>query len=402
MRIEGLDRVRRGDRVRVHATFRFEACDLPDREVFVEGTGSAAEDLEPSADAFLLMGLPLACWMGEHRVRVDGAVCTRLRDGLGDAMRLYADWYEPARPVEIEARDGFRATTPRSPRRTAALLTGGVDSLATFKANRDAYPLDHPDAIREAILLRGVNTLDFDDDGRLHPAYARAYEEQIERLHRLGREADFELTVLDTNVRLLSPTWEVFQDVTHGAALLAPAQMLRRRMTDILIGSPGYGTGAPPHGSHPGLDPLYSTSAVRVHHELPFQQRLDKLRLVAAWPEGLRALDVCLRLDGPVEGTVNCGRCHKCVRTMLGLVALGRLEAAETFPPDDVTVEMVEFTPVVHETILEFVGPLPEPLERAGCPDLAEALRRNIRRFHARRRRHRRVGRAIGRVFRRR
>ncbi len=400
MRILDLTREEEGERVRVAATFRFEHCDLPERRVFVECAGHAGEDLQPSPDAFLLVGLPLACWMGERRVRIEGTVCSALREHLGDAMRLYAHWYERAEPVAIEPTAGFRATVPRTPRRSGVLLSGGVDSLATLRANRDTYPLEHPDAVREAIFLRGSNTYDhLEGEGdRLAPERALAYDRQIERLRRLAASADFELTVLDTNARRLYPDWASYRDIGWGAAMLSPAQMLGRWLTDVLISSSGYGIQVPPHGSHPLLDGLYSTAAVRARHALPFLGRFEKLALVAAWPEGLEALDVCLRIDTPEEGSANCGACAKCVRTMLGLVALGRLAEARQFPYDDLDVGQVQAVPLDDDMHAAYLEPMFEPLVAAGRPDLAEAVRRRIHRWRTRNSLRRRLSRAFRRV----
>lgn len=57
--------------------------------------------------------------------------------------------------------------------------------------------------------------------------------------------------------------------------------------------------------------------------------RADKVRMLAREPLALRHLRVCWEKD---EGTYNCGRCEKCLRTMTSLHALGVLAECETFP----------------------------------------------------------------------
>ena len=398
MRIFDLAREETDGGVRVAATYRFEHCDLPERRVFVQCDGPTAGDLQPSPDAFLLIGLPLACWMGEQRVQVEGAVCTALRENLAEAMRLYAHWYDRAAPVALEPADGFRATRPAAGRRTAMLLSGGVDSLATLRANLDAYAPDHPDSVREAIFLLGCNTYDRPDGSALDPARARAYAGRIARLERLLASTGCELTVMDTNQRTLYPDWLSYRDVGWGAAMLAPAHMLGRRITDVLISSTGYGVDIPPGASHPLLDGLYSTAAVRARHSLPFLGRFEKLRLVAAWPEGLDALDVCLGIDTPSDGPVNCGTCNKCVRTMLGLVALGRLAAARQFPFDDLDVERVRDLPIADDLHVPYLEPMVAPLAAAGRSDLADALRLRLHRWNTRNSWRRRLGRTFRRA----
>lgn len=402
MRILDLVREPVDDGIRVAATFRFEHCDLPEQRIFASCVGPGAEDLQPSPDAFLLIGLPLACWMGEQRVAIEGTICTALRENLEEAMRLFHHWYERAAPVAIDPSGGCRATRPRPERRAAMLFSGGVDSLTTLRANRDAYPLDHPDSVQEALFLIGLNTYDrpVGAAGPVEPERLRAYESLVPRLRRLAEGADLEFTVLDTNARSLYPDWVSFREIGSAAAMLAHAHMLGRRITDILVSSTGYGVDPPPHGSHPALDGLYSTAAVRAWNTQPYMGRHEKLGIVAAWPEGLGALDVCFRFDPSADGPANCGTCSKCVRTMLGLLAHGRLADAHEFPCDDLTVEQVRAAPIRDMRSIFFLEPMVARLEAIGREDLAQVVRQDIHRWRTRKQPHRRVARAIRRALR--
>lgn len=394
MRIHDLG-VERGDgRVRLSALFTFEAAERAPHRVWVE-LDDTETGAEPSPDGFLLMGLPLAFWVGEPRVLIEGRCCSALRGNLDEAMRLFESWYAGKRPIPIEATEGFEATRPRDPRRTGLLLSGGVDSLATLITYRERFPEGHPDRIREAYFLRGINGYDFDADGRMEAWRVAAYERQTRRLHELGEAAGFQLTPIDTNVRTLFQEGHALRDVGWAASYIAPVHMLTRRVTDLLISSTSYGTAGPPHASHPMLDPLFSSAALRVHHPLPFELRFEKLALVASWPDALRALDVCLHVKPPVDEEANCGRCGKCIRTMLGLIALGKLEEAPTFPRHDLTAQDVKTVPVHAERHAPFIRPMIEPLCRVGRDDLADALVKIARRLESKHSLRRRTGRWI-------
>ena len=84
-----------------------------------------------------------------------------------------------------------------------------------------------------------------------------------------------------------------------------------------------------PGGSHPILDPLFSSESLTIEHDSPAEGRLGKVRfLVAERPELLPYLKVC-----QTENTSgNCGRCRKCMWTMTCLQAAGALERADSFP----------------------------------------------------------------------
>lgn len=402
MRIGRATRVEQGGEVRVEALVRFEDVDRPARRVFVATSDLGPEDLEPGPETFLAAALPAAAWAGERRVEVEGEVCARQRDNLEEALRIWTGWYpRVSRPV-LEATGGFRDTRPRATRRTGALVSGGIDSLAALKANRDAYPPDHPEAVQDGLFLVGINTYDLasgPSGDRLRPDRARFYDAHVARIRRLGAAVGFHTIVLRTNARLLYEDWQSFCDVGCGATLAAPALMLGRRITHLLLGSTGYGGDVPPHGTHPAVDPLLSTGAVRVHHDQALVDRLEKTRIVASWPEGLAALQVCLGVETPDPDVPNCGRCQKCVRTMLALLLLGRLQDAPTFPVHEVTVDMVRAITIDQTIYAPLFAPLVSRLAAVGRGDLARALDRKLRRLRTRNSPRRRASRALRRLL---
>ena len=84
-------------------------------------------------------------------------------------------------------------------------------------------------------------------------------------------------------------------------------------------------------GSHPLLDPQWSSGSVHVEHDGANVSRTEKIRTIVRDRDALGWLRVCYRNP---DQAYNCGRCEKCVRTMLSLHALGALEQAPTFAND--------------------------------------------------------------------
>jgi hypothetical protein len=75
-----------------------------------------------------------------------------------------------------------------------------------------------------------------------------------------------------------------------------------------------------PLGSHPMLDPLWSTKAVEILHDGCEASRLDKVRCIQGDPLARKLLRVCWRNVGR---EMNCGVCEKCVRTRICLEIVG-------------------------------------------------------------------------------
>jgi hypothetical protein len=317
-------------------------------------------------------------------MRVEGSLCTRFADNLRALMAAYSIWFERCTQLAIEPLGGYVPTLPRAPARTASFLSGGVDGLTTLRVNRLSYPANHPDSVRDCIVLFGANEFETTADGPV-PERLEAFERLQARLQALGRAEEFELLPIHTNTRLLSDNYTCWTSVGFGAANAAVAHTLSRRITKALFASQGDGVNPPPGASHPLLDPHFSTAAVQIlPAEVPWT-RLEKLRLLAGWPAALNLVQPCHYVRIPPKGQINCGRCEKCVRTMLGLICLGKLSEAPAFAEDDVTPAMVRAIPVSNPVKAGLLEQLVVPLEAAGRADLAHEIKRKLLRQRLRR-----------------
>ena len=371
MRVERIRKEETRGRCRLTADVSWEDRDCASRLALIETTSEFAHDMEPSADAFLLAFAPIAQWQGESRIYVEGSVCCRLRDGLAAATQLFSTWNSQCGPLRIEPSRGFKATTPRTGRRTGAFLSGGIDALSLLRRNRLNYPIDHPGSISDCVMLDGVNPYDHDDTQQ-RPERHAAFQSYLVQVRELAGQERFTLVPLYTNIRTFypHPSWG---KIGFGAGIASTALCLGSRIDRVELASAGLGVRHHPEGSHPSLDHHYSTEAVHVHHADVAISRLEKLRIVADWPEGLAVLRPCfgsvLRDDG-----LNCGECEKCIRTMVGLLALGKLGQAGTFAADDVTAAMLEPVWIDGENTLPFYTECIEPLRARGRKDLVDLI----------------------------
>jgi len=134
---------------------------------------------------------------------------------------------------------------------------------------------------------------------------------------------------VETNLRAFSNQhvhWELF----HGAALGSVALLLQKTFRRIYVPSTLSYRQLIPWGSHPLVDPLWSTESIELVHDGAEASRFQKMERIASSDAALRWLRVCWR--SPDDG-YNCGRCTKCMRTMAELEGLGVLSRSKTFPP---------------------------------------------------------------------
>ncbi len=384
MKIGNLRSEKTEGRVRVAATVSWEDCSRPVHELYFETEEEFGEGLTCNPHAFLVGCVMPAMHHREKRIYIDGEICPELKDNLITAMNLIRHWYYgPDRGiVRIEAKTGTGRTGTRP--RAGFFFSGGIDCLATLRSNRISYPPEHPGWIRDGLLIYGQNV---ESDNR-----PETFAEARSELSDLAAESGVVLIPVYTNVRLLDDDPRVF-DVNHGAILGAVAHAFSRRLTTVYIAASDSIGGLSlvnchslkPHGSHPLLDPCYGSSDLKIRHDGITLSRLDKTRLIADWDTALRNIRVC----GPNWPGRNCGRCEKCVRTMLELLAADVLDRSGAFPSNDVsagliagiTIKKPRFGYTVDDDYLELIA----PLRGKGRHDLADAIERMLERPHLRR-----------------
>jgi len=343
----------------------------------------------PSGDpnVFLIATFFPALEAGERRIAVEGAICPLLRDGLRAAAAVIGAWHGANRAVPaIAPSEGFHPGDPTSVAGEGIYLSGGLDSLDLLLSRGAGLPREHPAAVRRAIFAANFTC---------HPEAAKVAELSA-RAHRaaaaMASACDLPLTVIEGNLLELHADFAFFSRISHGSVLGAMAQLFSGRLIAVaLAASDDARSGLGPWGSHPLLDPLFGTSALRFVHDGIGASRAGKARRTGPTELARRHLFVC---DNPNPGDPlpNCGRCEKCLRTMTELLVAGALAESETFPRD-VEPERIRELPGVppFRSLRYYWAPLAAAAQVAGRRDLADAIRtrldeeRRARSWHAER-----------------
>lgn len=298
------------------------------------GDDHAARNNEPSADAFLAACFPLAAVHGEARVRIEGQPCPMLVEGLRTVHAWWTSWGGMPTPApEIETAPRGHARIPTGPRRAVALLSGGVDGLHMLMRNRRLYRKDDPAYIRDALFIHG-----YDIGKRARDPEDDRFRMTLKRLEPVAVETGIRLIPCRTNLRHLPVPPDFWEHRHTGAALAAAGHVATLGPTFLFIGG-SYPVNAPiPWGSHPSVDGLLSSQRLTVIHDGSRFSRLQKVRDIAGWPTALAALRPCPAKPG---AQANCGKCEKCLRTRLELLAAG-VEETAAFGPSFTPIELWE------------------------------------------------------------
>lgn len=381
MRIDDFRSEKKDNRYRVSAKVTWEDCERPPQEIYFETVDEFAEDISCNPHAFLVACTMPAMRFGEKRIFIDSEICPELQGGLITAMGLicnWFDWYNHASSlVRIEAKQqkyiGSSSKTPRA----GFLFSGGIDSLATLRSNRIHYSSEHPGFIRDGILIYGLEV-----------SKPKSFKYVLNSVSILAKDADVTLIPVYTNIKDLGPEnnkifWDDFW--VHefmGATFSAVAHAFTRRLSALSINSCHDIPNLMPYGSHPLLNPNYSSSDLRILHQGIQLSRFAKTKLVSSWDLALQHLRVCNKSEYYSAGILNCGKCEKCVRTMLALVGSEALGKATAFPTNNVTEELVNEVVHLAENTIPLYGELLVHLEEKGRRDLVHAIERKIAEYY--------------------
>ena len=381
MKIENLRSEKNDSRSRVVATVTWENCDRPSQEIFFETIEEFAEDLSCNPHAFLVACTIPAMRFGEKRVFIDAEICPELHDGLITSMSLFRHWFDWYKPetnlVQIESRQQNHTSPVTRIPRAAFLFSGGIDSLATLRANHLHYTMDHPLFIKDGVLIYGLEVREPEN-----------FEHVLKSMSILAQDAGVTLIPVYTNIMDLGPEdinifWKDFWvNEFMGATFAAVAHTLSKRFGVLYINSTHDISYLIPYGSHPLIDPKFSSSDLRIRHEGIHLTRLAKARLISDWDLALQHLRVCNESEFYRSDTLNCGKCEKCVRTMLALEALGVMQKATAFSFNDMTEELIDSSVQLEANIVPLYSQLLDPLAEAGRHDLVRAVERKIAGFY--------------------
>ena len=372
MQISNFKSIQDGDRKRVIATVQWEDCDRPDQNIYIETEKVFAKDLSLNPHAFLVGCIIPAMHFGERRIFLDAEICPTLREGLETVMALMKEWTQGEyRPLNIEAKTRSVVDNLNNNRRAGLFLSGGMDSLAALRVNKKTYPEQHPGSIKDCLLVHGFDIGGVIERGMKYHVFDRAKM----ALSAVAKDAKVTLIPVYTNIRHLCDERELWLDRFFGAVLAAVAHAFSSRLNLVYIASSYDIPNLTPCGSHPLLDPSYSSYDLRIIHRDLALSRLEKLRIVADWDVAFQNFRVCL---ANVPDRLNCGKCEKCIRTMTELLAIGALDKTNAFVENDIKPEQLEKFDITVRHRDSFYQEMISPLKKQGRDDLVNTIKKML------------------------
>lgn len=292
---------------------------VTDREVWIESEAPLADTTQWAVPLRVIKAV------ADGEAAELGIISPLLAGNLETISEIYAAWIHGKKaPLSFELASGPFAAAQG----VSLFFSGGVDSFYSL--------VKHREEIDNLILIHGFD-IPLSDSATFAQAEAQARE--------AARLAGKHLIIVRTNLHWEQPSLPGGWGMYHGAALAAIAHALAPNHGKIYIASSYAYADLHPWGSHPLMDRLWSTETLKFIHD-GGESRIEKLHLLLKHPEALMRLRVCWEN----EGNYNCGLCEKCVRTMLGLRAVG-MNVCTAFP-DSLTPQLVRGQKLSGEAVL--------------------------------------------------
>jgi hypothetical protein len=242
-------------------------------------------------------------------LNISASISQRFLEAMPMVQDIYSSWIPFLKRVEIHGANPIRYT-PQRERRVGCFFSGGVDSWYTF--------LKHREEITDLIFVHGFD-IRLDDTSLYRQSHAM--------IERVATHFNKRLIEVQTNLRAFTDKY-IPWTMIFGPAMASVGHALSDEFGKIYIASTHSYADLIPSGSHPLLDPLWNSETLEFVHDGCEADRLAKVGLLSGFEIALQTLHVCWKNP---DGAYNCGKCEKCLRTMIELKAVGALERCPTF-----------------------------------------------------------------------
>ncbi len=275
----------------------------------------------PWADPFIVAFLILLMqW--RRPVEVEGKASPYLLANLERFMALIHIWSEGQyEPVTIRAAEEIECPAPSEPGQTITTFSAGLDSCYTVYRHRRNLLERRNQNITAGIVMHGFDIW-LDERNA-----AGMYQGLLDGCRTMLDSVGVQTIPVTTNYHELPIVWG-HSLVNH---LVGASRLFAGRFDSALVANGvTYARLGVRWGVHPQPLSYLDSRHFHVADDGAEASRLEKIALVAQWPEAMRHLRVCF---GNAGSHTNCCRCEKCIRTILSFRAAG-VERPPSLPAD--------------------------------------------------------------------
>ena len=258
-----------------------------------------------------LVGLLFTAMRRQTDMVVHGEISPTLLDNLEEYQSAWNAWY-PDLYTLIDIQADVESEIPGSNEPSSlTAFTGGLDSAFTVWRHHKGYCGRQQRDLKAGVMIHG-----YDIPLGQPEVFDRAAYRAKTMLNSLG----IPLITISTNLYAFRIDWQDMVNA-YAASVVSGLMLLERGYSEGLIAAThSYRRLKFPTTSNPATDRLLSSGTFRIIHDGTAFNRNEKARLLADWPEAFQNMRVCWAGDHLDR---NCGRCEKCIRTILNFRVAG-------------------------------------------------------------------------------
>lgn len=300
------------------------------------------QDINQGSDDPYLLAMLFPAMRHNTDIFVHGEVSPSLLDNLQEFQSIWHLWH-PELYTAIDIQSEVEIEQPKA--NTSAVLaafSGGVDSSFMVWRHKTGRCLKNKCDIQAGLMFHGFEIpLDRKED------FKRAALKAEKLLNSLG--LGIPLITISSNI---AGFWKDWQDLSYGfmASVVSGMTLLKNGYSEgIVANGINYRNLSFPNTTSILTDVLLSSNSFRIIYDGSAFSRNEKIRALANWPEAQQYLRVC---TSSADFYRNCGKCEKCLRTILNFRAVGA-QLPPCFEQDVSNMQIIKIY-VSHPEILSF------------------------------------------------
>ncbi|MEL6158431.1 MAG: hypothetical protein AAFQ40_01980 [Cyanobacteria bacterium J06623_5] len=339
-------------------------------EVPIEQKIAVTDSCDPYVVATILLAMSLSADIVVH-----GRLSPSLLDNLNEFQSAWHCWQRDLTPVKIIANQLSEASAAVNNQAIVA-FSGGVDSCFSLYRHHASQAITDQQQVSGALMVHGFD-IPYNQKEIFQKAAvgARSIVESLPGVRFIS---------VATNFRWVVPygwpgtalKWEI----VYGTALAAALMLFQAQYRIGLMGSSlPYNDLILPWGSNPITDPMLSNRSFQLIHDGAGFNRLEKVAAIAHWSAALNHLRVCWQGENLAK---NCGKCEKCIRTILNFKVNG-IDCPPAFEQDVSEAKIQALQRIGKVPLTTELQPILEAANaKANHEPWVRALRQTIQKSH--------------------
>ena len=265
-------------------------------------------DLIPSSETAVALCL-YPCMKTGSDLEVNGTIDPQVLRNIPRIQDFYHCWDASFQHITLRNVQALPSSGNKPPR-VALFFSGGIDCWYSL--------LKSQAEITDLVYVWGLD-IPLDNQA-LH-------EKALASIRQVADAFGKHLIVLRTNLREFTETYVPYNKM-YGTILAGLSHLLAAEVGKVYIAGGEWYTTLIASGSQVMIDESWSTETLEIIYDGLELSRLGKASVVGQNDLAMHTLRVCWANP---DNDYNCGRCEKCLRTMVNLQIAGALERCTTF-----------------------------------------------------------------------